>query len=178
MMARRNPLCRLPSDCGGRVCCSPSPGCVCLCVCVRPPGRGQGSLPGSPPAVCRRGGYLLGRERGTRCSPMRAGPRQRSGAALRGWPRARRSAGWGEVRPFLQPQPQPALRPARPTPPRGARGPAGPGLRRAVHSPGFEGGGGGVGGHGQSQPGERERPRRCSRQLIAGKGEAPQLGAR
>lgn len=109
---------------------------------------------------------------------MRAGPRQRSGAALRGWPRARRSAGWGEVRPFLQPQPQPALRPARPTPPRGARGPAGPGLRRAVHSPGFEGGGGGVGGHGQSQPGERERPRRCSRQLIAGKGEAPQLGAR
>lgn len=144
-----------------------------MCVCVRPPGRGQGALSGSPP--CRRGGYLLGRERrrgSPRCgaAPVSA-PLPRCGAgggrgALRGG---------GEVRPFPPippPHPQTALRPAQPAPAHSApRRPRPSGARAPLccAQPG---------GHGQRQPGERERPRCCSRQLTAGKWKALQLSAR
>lgn len=105
---------RLPADCGCRLCCSPS----LLCVCVRLLGRGQGSLPGS--SSCRRGGNLLGRERGRgalRCGAVPgSAPVPRCGAGC-----GQAFRGGGTVRPFPPPQPGPARPAPRHPRPGGAR---------------------------------------------------------
>lgn len=102
----------------------------------------------------------VGQGAGTRCSPMRGGPRQRSGAALRGWLRAGASGG-----AKCAPSPRPGPPPSRPGPARpGPARPAAPGARRGPGCSALCT----AGGHGQRQPGQRERPRRCSRLLAAG----------
>lgn len=115
---------RLPSDCGCRLCCSPS----LVCVCVHPLGRGQGSLPGS--STCRRGRNLLGRERGRgalRCGAVPgSAPVPRCGAgcgqALRG----------GQSAPLPPAPARPPPGPVRPGPARPAPRLLGPGGARAA----------------------------------------------